>query len=1169
VKARAAGEMPFLDHLEELRVRILRSLLAVVACFALGLWLTDRLRLLDILKQPIAPYLPEGKLVVLSPTEPLMITLKLGFIVGLVLASPVLLWQLWAFLSPALYEREKKTIVPALFAGLVLFLAGGVLSFEFIVPQALRVLMSFQRGSFATMITFDAYFSFVMQLVLALGLSCELPLLMIILAALGLIGPPLLSRIRPYAVVGSFVAGAILSPGTDVISMFMLTIPLLLLFELGVAGVWLVERRRLKAGAAGTVAVLLLCLVPPAQAQQPVLPRPGQPVPPGQRAPADTGRAAGARRLDSAVARRLNLPSAPRLQFLPADSIITQLMELKGYDVTRYRADTAKVHAVEKTVDLNGGAMTERSGSVLEATSIRYQEGACGLDAKGEPHLFQEGQVLIGNEAHFDTCKDRGVVREAFTNLTQAGGNWFIRGHLAIDSNRTRLYGGAAELTSCDLPIPHYHFAAREMKWVSRTVLVARPAVLYIRDVPVAWIPFLFQDAKADRHSGILVPQFGFNDIVRPQRNYNRQITNIGYYWAPNDYFDAQLQLDWYSNRYLRYGISTQYRIRDRFMTGGLQYVVTTQPQGGAAKSVSFQHQQNFNVSTSINANISYSTNPNIVLRNSLSAVTSTQQITSQARFTKRYRWGNLDIGGNRFENITDKSGTMLVPSLTLSPKELDVASWLTWSPNLSFTNQIGFNTPLAPLLAPGAGGGVDTTSQLGKTRTSTLQLQTPLRFGSFTWSNSIQVVDGDSTGRYQTTFRTPNLDTPEPDDSITVTQYRKGGFSTTVDWNTSIGLPILFRGSWKLTPSVGIANTGPGPFAVRNAFTAGRFLQQGKRLLFSAGLSPTFFGFFGGIGPIARFRHSVSPSISYSYSPAATVPEEYARAIAGPGRPPVLRSPPSQTISLTLSQNLEAKLKPPSGDTAAANQRKLRILSINTSSISYDFEQAKLPGRTGWTTSQLNNTVASDLLPGFNLSVGHDLWDGPVGYRSAKFSPFLTSVSSTFSISSNTLRSFASLFGLAKRPAPGAARGGPPPPLGFGGVPLPGASRGNLLTPNQQIARAGRPFSMNVSTTISRTRPTVTAAGDSIKGTSRSNVGINASFSPTSFWGVTWSTQYNATKGTFESQQISLARDLHEWRATFNFSREPGGNFTFYFAVFLSDFPDLNYKYNQSTIRP
>jgi sec-independent protein translocase protein TatC len=99
------GEMPFLDHLEELRMRILRSLAAVVAGFGLGVWLVERLQLVSLLKAPIAPYLPDGRLTFTSPTEPLMITLKLGFVLGLVLASPVIIWQVWAFLSPALYER--------------------------------------------------------------------------------------------------------------------------------------------------------------------------------------------------------------------------------------------------------------------------------------------------------------------------------------------------------------------------------------------------------------------------------------------------------------------------------------------------------------------------------------------------------------------------------------------------------------------------------------------------------------------------------------------------------------------------------------------------------------------------------------------------------------------------------------------------------------------------------------------------------------------------------------------------------------------------------------------------------------------------------------------------------------------------------------------------------
>ena len=101
-----AGEMPFLDHLEELRLRILRSLAAVVLGCVLGLWLVQRFQLVTLLKEPIAPYLTGGKLVVTSPTEPVMIVLKLGLLVGLVLASPIILWQTWAFLAPALYERE-------------------------------------------------------------------------------------------------------------------------------------------------------------------------------------------------------------------------------------------------------------------------------------------------------------------------------------------------------------------------------------------------------------------------------------------------------------------------------------------------------------------------------------------------------------------------------------------------------------------------------------------------------------------------------------------------------------------------------------------------------------------------------------------------------------------------------------------------------------------------------------------------------------------------------------------------------------------------------------------------------------------------------------------------------------------------------------------------------
>ena len=172
-------------------------------------------------------------------------------------------------------------------------------------------------------------------------------------------------------------------------------------------------------------------------------------------------------------------------------------------------------------------------------------------------------------------------------------------------------------------------------------------------------------------------------------------------------------------------------------------------------------------------------------------------------------------------------------------------------------------------------------------------------------------------------------------------------------------------------------------------------------------------FGFFPGIGGVSRIRHSISPAISWNYSPSATIPEDYARARGGASGPAALTSPASQQLTVQLNQNFEGKGRPEPGDTLGTNTRKFRILSINTSGMTYDFEQAKLEGRTGWATEAVTNSFLSDLLPGFNLSLTHDLWDGPLGTEEAEFDPFLQSVSASFSLSGNTFRSLLSVFGL------------------------------------------------------------------------------------------------------------------------------------------------------------
>jgi Tat protein translocase TatC len=1150
--------MPFLDHLEELRSRILRSLAALIATFALGLWLVQRFSLVSVLKQPIAPYLTDGKLVVLSPTEPVMIVLKLGFVVGLVLASPVLIWQVWAFVAPALYQREKRVVVPALFGGLVLFLAGAALAWVFVVPKALRVLFSFQTEAIAPFITYDAYFGFITQLVLALGISFELPLVMLLLAWVGVATPERLHRFRRFAVVLACIGGALLSPGADLLSMIMLTIPLILLYEVGFLGAVLIDRRRRRAAAAATV-ILLTFLPGDAGAQIPGQPggglfggvRPGQGPSIGQIGPGQP--------LDSATARLLGLPTGPSRKFGEPDSTLSELLKRPGYKATRYRADSATFFADERRIHLEGEALTEQQGVTLEADSVTYQEASCVLEAAGAPHLFDKGQILVGGAISYNTCTRRGVIQNALTNFSAGSTVWFLRGNVAADSSARRIYASSSEITSCDLPTAHYHFSARKVKWISEHSFVARPIVLYIRDVPILWLPFIYQDIRPGRRSGVLIPQFGIADIIRTSSGYQRQITNIGYYWATNEYLDVTARVDWFSGRYVQFGASAQYNILDRFLSGSAEVSRQEQSGGGGATSLRWDHRQQFNLSTSLTFNINYVSNSFVVRDNALDPLRNTQLVSSSANLTRRFRWGQLTLGANRRQNLSDNSSQSLLPSLDLAPKPLDIARNITWSPGFTLRNELNSRTRLPDVVVVGPDGTLDTLSQTGSSRSTTMNLATPFRFGSFNWTNAVSVTDQTTTARQIVSVDIDDPGSADPADSLTLARTFPGDFSTAVDWQTAINLPVLFQRSWKLVPSLGIANTTGGPFALRNRATGGAFVIQGKRFNFALSSSPTFFGFFPGIGPLTRIRHSLNPVLSYSYSPAADIPEDFARAVATPGQPLLLRSDPTQTLTLSLNQTFEGKGRPQPGDTLGTTARKIRLLSINTSGITYDFEQAKKEGENGWRTQTLTNSFLSDLLPGFNLSITHDLWRGRAGSDTSDFDPFLSSLQTNFTLSENTFRAIGSVFGLGRKDRP-PARGAPDPGSVTGRQPGP-TQPSSFFSGNQQPVARG-PFQVRVSYTVSRSRE----VEGQVPAPARKDLRFSTGFSPTRYWALSWSAQYNVTDKRFESHQVQLQRDLHEWRAAFNFTRNANGNFAVFFSIFLIDLPELKFDYNQST---
>lgn len=245
---RSPAEMPFLDHLEELRWRILWSLIALAVGTGIGFVVVTKFDVIGILKRPLDPLIDSAKLIALSPTTPFIISLKLALAFGAVLAFPIIVYQAWVFLSPALMPRERRAIVPSLYLGLVLFAGGVALGYFLVLPFTLKFMLSFQVDSIQPTITADAYFGYVTILLLAFGGIFELPVVVLLLSALGLVSSTFLRAQRRFAVAGGGILACLITPADLVSSLFM-WVPLLLLYELSIGLARLVERGRARAEA--------------------------------------------------------------------------------------------------------------------------------------------------------------------------------------------------------------------------------------------------------------------------------------------------------------------------------------------------------------------------------------------------------------------------------------------------------------------------------------------------------------------------------------------------------------------------------------------------------------------------------------------------------------------------------------------------------------------------------------------------------------------------------------------------------------------------------------------------------------------------------------------------------------------------------------------------------
>ena len=934
------------------------------------------------------------------------------------------------------------------------------------------------------------------------------------------------------------------------------------------------------------------------------------------------------------------------VQWTEPDSIMRALMARAGYSVTRYQGKTVVFDAAGRALNLVGNrAAVAREQSILVGDTIRYNDSTRLVQVRGDTAILRDpsrnaADVYAVRGLDYDIETGRARVAEVQTALT-SGETWYIKAWPAVLLNDTLLdrrtvYAGRTILTSCSLAghglLPHYHFESSEFKFITRGVLVARPAVLYISDIPVMWLPFIFQDLRSGRRSGITTPRFGIAELLRNSPTYRRTVDNLGYYFALNDYMDATVSLDWRSGArpregdpgFMRYNGEWRYRWLDRFVSGSVGLSYLNQQDGATNTSVTILHSQDFSQTSHLTANINYVTSTQIQRRTEFVPYRALATIASRLNYQQKLGPFAMSLGGSRTQYPGRDQVDQTLPTLSLSSEPIDIAPWLNWSPSLSVNNNQTLNAPgsgpLSFRYVPRAGGAIDSVSTTQDSRRSTINFETPFRIGTFTWRNSITVSDIENN--YPDTREIIDV----RDTTIRSTRIFSRTFRTDIDWQTGISLPTIAQGTWNIAPSVSIVNIDPSGLWIRNERTGGEYVRQSKRLQYGVSASPTFFGLFPGLGPYSRFRHAVTTTMSYSYSPTARVSDEFLAAL-GRTRQGYLGSLAQNQVSLSLTTNLEAKLKNrgdstqtaatagTSTDVESGSGSKVNLLALTFQPLSWDFERARVTGRTGLTNERFGFTARSDLLPGLDFGATYSLFQGSILSDTSRFKPYREEVRASFSI--NRQRNpFAALYRVFGRAVPVTA-----PELEHA-QEIEGDRHARQAAAQHVGGTSGRTASYDVSNaeewsasftfSSSRQRPPVgggtviedndallcaqlgldpisqdrcvlerqsgrtgnafdtqtSTGGPFLRRSPTTTIQSNVVLPLTRNWGGSWQTTYDFEAGQFASHMVNLSRELHDWRATFSILQAPNGNFAFSFFIALKAQPDLKFDYQRQSYR-
>lgn len=236
------NRMTILEHLEELRKRIMWSIAAVIGGFLLCWYWAPKI--FAWMAVPITQFLPAGeKLAFTGLVDPFMLYMKVALLAGIFVASPVVLWQFWLFVSPALYRHERSMVVPFVVLTTIFFMSGGYFGYKIAFPMVVKFLLSVGQN-FRQVITINEYFSMASKVILGLGLVFELPVLIMVLARFGIVTAKFLLKYFRFAVLIIFIVAAIITPTPDIPTQCVFALPMIGLYLLGVLVAWIFGKKR-------------------------------------------------------------------------------------------------------------------------------------------------------------------------------------------------------------------------------------------------------------------------------------------------------------------------------------------------------------------------------------------------------------------------------------------------------------------------------------------------------------------------------------------------------------------------------------------------------------------------------------------------------------------------------------------------------------------------------------------------------------------------------------------------------------------------------------------------------------------------------------------------------------------------------------------------------------